>query len=66
MELNVKAVRLAMAEKEYNVSSLAKASGLSMTAINLWLNHGVCPRIDKLGTLAKALGVRVREIVIVD
>ena len=66
MELNVQAIRLAMAEKELNVRTLAKASGLSTTAINLWLNHGVCPRIDKLGTLAKALGVRVREIVIID
>ena len=63
MELDVKAIRLTMAEKRFNVASLARAAGLSAAALNLWLNHGTRPRIDKLGALAAALGVPVTEII---
>ncbi|MBE6093065.1 MAG: helix-turn-helix transcriptional regulator [Selenomonas ruminantium] len=63
MELNIKAIRFAMAEKRLNISSLARAAGLSPTTLNQWLNHGKNPRIDKLGALAGALGVSYTEIV---
>ena len=63
MELDVRAIRLTMAEKRFNVSSLARAAGLSTAAVNLWLNHGTKPRIDKLGALATALGVPVTAII---
>lgn len=63
MELNVKAIRVVMAEKRFNVASLARAAGLSAAALNMWLNHGTRPRIDKLGALAAALGVPVTDII---
>lgn len=64
MELNVQAIKLAMAEKEYNVASLARAAGISPAALNLWLHHGTKPRMDKLGRLANTLGVPVTAIII--
>ena len=63
MELDTKALRLVMAEKRFNVASLARAAGVSAAALNLWIHHGTRPRIDKLGALAAALGVSVTEII---
>lgn len=62
MEVDVKRLRVLMAEKGFNVASLARVSGLSPCAINLWLNHGVKPRIDSLGKLIKALNVSLDDI----
>lgn len=62
MELNKQAVRLAMAEKCFNVASLARAAGISPATLNLWLNHNTRPRLDKIGVLAATLGVSVQSI----
>lgn len=63
MELDVKRLRVLMAEKGFNVKSLARTAGVSACAVNLYVNHGTRPRLDSLGRLAKALGVDVMEIV---
>ena len=63
MELDVKRIRLLMAEKRFNVASLARASSISAATINLWLNHGKNARLDKIGALAKTLGVPVTAII---
>lgn len=63
MELDVKRLRVLMAEKGYNVASLARAAGIAACSVNLYVNHGTRPRLDSLGRLAKALGVEVMEIV---
>lgn len=62
MELNVKALRRLMAAQGYNVASLARAAGVSAQAVNVWLKHGVSPRMDTLGKLAKALNVDIYDI----
>ena len=64
MELNIKALRRLMAAQGYNVASLARAAGVSAQAVNVWLKHGVTPRIDTLGKLARALGVDIYDLTI--
>lgn len=63
MELNTDRVKALMIEKRLTVASLARAAGIGGATINLWLNHGTRPRLDKLGALAGALGVPYTEIV---
>ncbi len=63
MELDVKAIRLAMARKQLTIAGLARAAGITQPTLNLYINHGTRPRIDKLGMLATALGVDVTEII---
>lgn len=62
MRLDPVKLRRIMAAKNFNVSNLAEAAGLSPTAINNWLNHGTRPRIDTIGRLAKALGVDIFDL----
>ncbi len=63
MELDVQAVRLAMVNRGFNITSLAIKTGLSPATIHLWLNHGTKPRLDKIGILAKALNVPLTAII---
>lgn len=63
MELDMEKLKLAMIDKGFNVKSLARAAGVSPAAVNLYVNHGVKPRLDSLGKLVKALGVPVGDIV---
>lgn len=63
MELNINKIKALMIEKRFNVASLARAAGIGGATLNLWLNHGTRPRLDKLGALAGALGVSYTEIV---
>lgn len=63
MELNTKKVKALMIEKRFNIASLARAAGVGGATLNLWLNHGTKPRLDKLGALADALGVSYTDIV---
>ena len=63
MELNTKKIKALMIEKRFNVASLARAAGLSASALNLYLHHGTRPRLDKIGALAGALGVPYTEII---
>lgn len=62
MRLDPVKLRRIMAAKNFNVSNLAEAAGLSPTAINNWLNHGTRPRIDTIGRLAKALEVDIFDL----
>ncbi len=66
MELNVKAVRLAMIEMGYNITSLSRVSGIGTATLNNWLNHGTTPQLGKIGQLARALDVPITEIIIQD
>lgn len=63
MELDVKALRRAMAARNYTVAGLARAAGVSCPAVNGWLNRGIRPRMDTLGKLARALGVDIFDLV---
>ena len=63
MELDAKKLRRAMAAKDYTVKGLAKAAGVSAGSVNMWLNHGVRPRLDTVGKLSRALGVDICDIV---
>lgn len=63
MNLDVKKIRMLMATEGLTVTALAKKAHVSCAALNLWLNHGQQPRIDKLGGLAKALGMSVKSII---
>ena len=62
MEIDVKALRRAMAAQGFTVKGLAKAAGVSVPALNNWLNKGRKPRIDTLGKLAKALGCDIYDL----
>lgn len=66
MDLNVKKVKFMMAMEGLTVRALAEKSGVATPTLNLWLNHGTRPRLDKIGGLAKALGVPLTSIIIDD
>ncbi len=66
MNLDVKKIRMLMAGEGLTVAALAKRAHVSCPALNLWLNHGKRPRIDKVGGLAKALGVPITSIITED
>ncbi len=66
MNLDIKKIRMLMATEGLTVRALAKKSRVAEPTINLWLNHGRRPRIDKVGGLAKALGVPITSIIIMD
>lgn len=66
MNLDVKKIRMLMATDGLTVKALAEKAHVSCPALNLWLNHGQRPRIDKVGGLAKALGVPITAIVMED
>ena len=40
-----------MAAKGYTVKATAKAAGVSPIALGKWLNHGVKPRLDTIGSI---------------
>ncbi len=64
MNLDSRKLRILMAKQNFNVSTLARAAGVSQAAINKWLNHGPqYPRLDTLGRVAKALDVDIYELV---
>ncbi|WP_303841624.1 helix-turn-helix domain-containing protein [Selenomonas ruminantium] len=63
MNLDVKKIRMLMVTDGLTVTALAKKAHVSCAALNLWLNHGKRPRIDKIGGLAKALGVPITSII---
>ena len=62
MQIDVKALRRAMAAKGYTVASLARAAGISHIVINKWLRRETHPRMDTLGKVAKALDVDIYDI----
>ena len=66
MNLDVKKIRMLMVTDGLTVTALAKKARVSNAALNLWLNHGKRPRLDKIGGLAKALGVPITSIITED
>ncbi len=66
MELNKSKILLLMAERGYNMRTLSDKAELGRDTLNKWLNHGTKPRLDKIGKLAKVLGVSVEQIIIMD
>ena len=64
MELNIKKVKFMMAMEGLTLCALAEKSGISKMTLSQWLNHRKRPRLDKVGGLAKALGVPLTSIVI--
>ena len=57
-----KKLRLLLIEKCMTVQALSKKSGVSVTAINNILNHGIKPNTATIGKLARALGVTGAEL----
>lgn len=54
---------IAMAEKGYNFTTLASASGVSRTTLS-YINNGKQCRADVLIKMAKALGVEATELLV--
>lgn len=63
MELNAKKVKFIMAAEGLTFRALAEKAGIGKATLSLWLNHGKQPRLDKIGSLAKALGVPLTSII---
>lgn len=55
-------IKLLMAEQELTQAALAKKCGIARQNISAVLARGTCS-IAKVGKIAKALGVDVREII---
>lgn len=51
-----------MADKGMTQAELADKAGLSRASVNNLLKHGRKPRLDTLGKIAKALGVKPSEL----
>lgn len=62
MKIDVRALRRAMAAKDFTITGLAKAAELSPATLNRWLNHGTTVRTDTIGRLARALDVDIYDI----
>lgn len=62
MQIDVRALRRAIAASGQTVASLAKEADVSQMTIGNWLKGEANPRIDTLGRLAKALGVDIYDI----
>lgn len=52
----IKKLRLAMLEKGFNQSSLARKLGVSHASVNAWLNAKANPSLAMLEKIARALG----------
>ncbi len=64
MELNIKKVKFMMAMEGLTIRALAEKSGIAQPTLVNWLGHKQRPRLDKIGGLAKALGVPLTSIII--
>lgn len=62
MKIDSIKIKLRMAELEMNQIMLAEKCGISRQNISTMLARGTCS-IAKVGKLAKALGVDIREII---
>lgn len=51
-----------IASKGMTQAELADKAGLSRASVNKLLKHGSKPRLDTLGRIAKALGVKPSEL----
>lgn len=64
MKIDRDKLKLLIAEKGFSIRAVARASGVSEAALNLWMNHGKSPRLDTLGRVAGVLGVPIQTLVI--
>ena len=62
MIVDVKELRRAMVAKNFSVTGLSEAAGVSTTTLNRWLNHGGGIQTNTLGRLARALDVDIYDI----
>ena len=62
MKIDSIKIKLLMAEQGISQSELAERCGIARQNISNMLGRGTCS-IKKVGQLAKALGVNVREII---
>lgn len=62
VHINVNKMLVAMAEKKYNCTGLAKASGVSRASIS-YIRNGKSCKPDIAGKLADALGLSVEELI---
>ena len=64
MKIDRDKLKLLIAEKGFSIRSIARASGVSEAALNLWINHGKSPRLDTLGRIAGVLGVPIQSLIV--
>lgn len=62
MKLNVRKIKLILAEQEMNQSDLAVKIGVNRQQVNDLLSRETCT-LKSLGRVAKALGVKPAEII---
>lgn len=62
MQIDVKALRRAMAAQNYTVAGLARAAGVTTVTVNNLLKHSSRARTDTVGKLARVLGVDIYAI----
>ncbi len=63
MKVNTKKIELLMANQCINTQMLAETSGISKAALYSILNHRRVPRLITLGKIAKALNVKVEDLI---
>ncbi len=63
MRINKRKMKVAMASAEMTGKTLAAACGMSESSISTLMNHSVDCRLSTLGKVAKALGVKVEDII---
>ncbi len=62
MKINIRAVKILMAQKQMTHAQLAELAGISRPTITTLLTRGTCS-IPNAGKLADALGVEVEAII---
>ena len=62
MQIDEKALKRAMAARNFTNAALARAAGVTNVTIYNLLNHSNRVRIDTVGRLARALGVDIYDI----
>lgn len=62
MQIDEKALKRAMAARNFTNAALARAAGVTNVTIYNLLNHSNRARIDTVGRLARALGVDIYDI----
>lgn len=63
MKLNLEKVKLLMASNCLSIRGLSEKSGINYITLVPYLNGSRSPKTEKLGKIAKALGVDPAEII---
>lgn len=66
MKIDRDKLKLLIEEKGFSIRAVARKSGVSEAALNLWMNHGKSQRLDTLGRVAGVLGVLIQTLVIAE